>query len=712
MALSLRLVYNERKTYNMRLKLKELIDKGFLPRWIILMVDAAIASSSFLLTYLLRFNLFSEHVNVPMMLIQFMTGLPFFMLAAVIFKPHRGILRHSTMQDAVIVAKAHLIFSGGYFLLSIFGHNIAEVLLIPWSVIIVHYFLSVFLMVSFRLGVQFTYRNLLAKPNDTINVMIYGAGVVGSIAHSVIMKDTNIHYNIIGFIDDNPSLWNSRVGGVKVFSPEKAFDNVIKEQKVQEMILAISGPHLEIGRKREIVDQCLDNQLKVKEVSDPSNLIDGKLGEGKIRNIRIEDLLGREPISMKVESISRGIAGKRVMVTGGAGSIGSEIVRQLVYLNPESITIIDQAESAIFEIKNEISPMLGQVQLHAYVADVTNVSKMRRIFSICQPQIIYHAAAYKHVPIMEMQPHEAISNNVGGTRNIADLSLEFDVEKFVMISTDKAVNPTNVMGATKRICEIYIQALSQRSGMKTQFITTRFGNVLGSNGSVIPIFKKQISSGGPVTVTHRDIIRYFMTIPEACQLVMEAGFMGNGGEIYLFDMGDPVRIYDLAERMISLSGFIPHTEIQIIESGLRPGEKLFEELLADKEETLPTGNKKIMVGKIRPLNYKAAEASILELLKNLNVEDEWQVVTRMKKIVPEFESKNSQFEVLDSILSTSNPEEPTNVKPVIKIHSRFPGLEDKESKEHHAEPNIKKNGKLVIKKVIKTFNFLTFNLFY
>ena len=697
----------------MRIKLKELIDKGFLPRWIILMVDAAIASSSFLFTYLLRFNLFAVHVDVPMMMIQFMTGLPFFMLAAVIFKPHRGILRHSTMQDAVIVAKAHLIFSGGYFLLSIFGHSIAEILLIPWTVIIVHYFLSVFLMVSFRLGVQFTYRNLIEKPNDTINIMIYGAGVVGSIAHSVIMKDTNIHYNIIGFIDDNPSLWNSRVGGVKVYSPEKAFDHVIREQKVQEMILAISGTHIEIERKREIVDRCLANRLKVKEVSDPSNLIDGKLGEGQIRNIRIEDLLGREPISMKVESISRGIAGKRVMVTGGAGSIGSEIVRQLVYLNPERITIIDQAESAVFEIKNEISPILGQVKLHAYVADVTDVSKMRRIFSICQPQIIYHAAAYKHVPIMELQPHEAISNNIGGTRNIADLSVEFGVEKFVMISTDKAVNPTNVMGATKRICEIYIQALSQRSGMKTQFITTRFGNVLGSNGSVIPIFKKQISSGGPVTVTHRDIIRYFMTIPEACQLVMEAGFMGNGGEIYLFDMGDPVRIYDLAERMISLSGYLPHTEIQIVETGLRPGEKLFEELLADKEETLATGNKKIMIGKIRSLNYNASEASIIELLKNLSHEDEWQIVTRMKKIVPEFESKNSQFEVLDSILPTSNPEEPMNANPVIKIRSGFPGLGGtKESKEHQAEPSFQKNGKSVIKKVIKTFNFLTFNLFY
>ena len=696
----------------MRLKLKELIDKGFLPRWIILMVDIAIASSSFLLTYLLRFNLISEHVNVPMMMLQFMTGLPFFILAAVIFKPHRGILRHSTMQDALIVAETHLVFSGGYFLISVFGHNISEILLIPWSIIIVHYFLSVFLMVTFRFGVQFTYRNLLKKPNDTINVMIYGAGVMGSIAQSVIIKDTNIHYNIVGFIDDNPGLWNSRVGGITVFSPEKAFENVVREHKVQEMILAISGCKVEIERKREIVDLCLAHRLKVKEVSDPSNLIDGKLNEGKITNVRIEDLLGREPISMEVESISKGIAGKRVMVTGGAGSIGSEIVRQLVYLNPESITIIDQAESAIFEIKNEILPLLGQVKLYAYVADVTNAFKMRRIFSICQPQIIYHAAAYKHVPIMELQPNEAISNNIGGTRNIADLSIEFGVEKFVMISTDKAVNPTNVMGATKRICEIYIQALSQQPGIKTQFITTRFGNVLGSNGSVIPIFKRQISSGGPVTVTHRDIIRYFMTIPEACQLVMEAGFMGHGGEIYLFDMGKPVRIYDLAERMISLSGFIPHTEIQIVETGLRPGEKLYEELLADMEKTLPTSNKKIMIGKIRTQDYSASKDRILDLLKNLNKENDWQIVTRMKEIVPEFESKNSQFDVLDSIKPTNNPEETTPTPPVLRIISGPSGSGDKRGlKEHQPNPKVQKNGKSVVRKMIEIFNTLTLNLF-
>lgn len=655
----------------MRLELKKLIDKRFMSKWLVLTADIMIASSTFLFTYLLRFNLFSEQVDVPMMLLQSMTGLPFFILAVAIFKPHQGIIRHSTLQDGWIVMKAHLVLSGGYFLVSYFGHKTNNFLLIPWAVIIVHYFLSVFLMVTLRFGVQYIYRRLLVKPNDTVNIMIYGSGILGSIARSVIVKDTNIHYNIIGFIDDNPSLWNSRIGGLKVFSPEKAFENVVKEQKVQQIILAISNGKIAIERKRKIVDQCLSNRLKVKEVSDPSNLLDGKMDEGKIKNVRIEDLLGREPISMKVEAVSRGIAGKRVMVTGGAGSIGSEIVRQLLPLNPESIIIVDQAESAIFEIKNEIQPLLGQVQLHSYVSDVTNVGKMRRIFGKCRPQIIYHAAAYKHVPIMELQPHEAIDNNVGGTKNIADLAVEFHAEKFVMISTDKAVNPTNIMGSTKRICEIYIQALSQHPGMKTQFITTRFGNVLGSNGSVIPIFKRQISIGGPVTITHRDIIRYFMTIPEACQLVMEAGFMGNGGEIFLFDMGNPVRIYDLAERMISLSGFIPHKEIEILETGLRPGEKLFEELLADKEQNLPTANKKIMIGKSIQHDYKKSETSIKELLENLNLEDDWQIVTRMKEIVPEFVSKNSQFEVLDVIKAANHPKVLSYSKPKLKYSLNF-----------------------------------------
>ena len=631
----------------MRKRLKNLLDKRFLPRSIVLLADLLIISVTFMFSYLLRFNLFSQHADVPEMMLQLLAGFPFFILATYIFKPHQGILRHSTAYDALLLAVAYLFLSAGFFIISYLGRIYYPPLVIPTSVIIVHYFMSVFLMVLMRFTVQFVYRNLLIKPKDTVNVMIYGAGKLGNIAHSLIIKDDNIHYKIVGYLDDNPGLWNSRIGGIKVFSPEKAFEHFVKCLNVKEMILAISPARIDLERKRKIVDECINLHLKVREVPDPAIWLDGKFAGEQIRNVRIEDLLGRDPISLDVELVTQGIAGKRVMVTGGAGSIGSEIVRQLVYLKPQSIIIVDQAESAIFDILQEILPLINGTVLESFVADVTDNFKMRKIFNQCYPEIIYHAAAYKHVPLMEMQPYEAVCNNVGGVKNLADLSVEFEVEKFVMVSTDKAVNPTNIMGATKRICEIYIQSLSQIKGTKTQFITTRFGNVLGSNGSVIPLFKKQISKGGPVTLTHKDVIRYFMTIPEACQLVMEAGFMGHGGEIYLFDMGEPIRIYDLAVKMISLSGFIPHQEIQIEEVGLRPGEKLYEELLADAEETLPTSHKKIMIGKIRPYPYKQTLRMIDELLEQLTSISDLELVTRMKEIVPEFISNNSRFEVLD-----------------------------------------------------------------
>jgi len=632
----------------MRKKLKKIIDKRFIPQWIVLMIDMLITTSTFIFTYILRYNIFSDHANITDMMLQLLSGFPFFILAVVLFKPHRGIIRHSSRHEILVLLKTNFLLSSGFFVISYLGHHFAPILTIPWSVIVIHNFLSTALGITFRLVVPYVYQNLLTKPNDTVNIMIYGAGVMGSIAHSVINRDDNIHYSIVGFVDDNPGLWYKRVEGLTVFPPEFAFEKLIKQRKVHQMILAISAACIEVERKREIVDLCLSNHLRVKEVSNPYAILDDKFTVGKFKDLRIEDLLGRETVSTKVESISKGISGKRIMVTGGAGSIGSEIVRQLVYLEPKSIIIVDQSETAAFDIQNEIIRLINGTELHVFVADVTDKDRMQRIFEKCQPQIIFHAAAYKHVPMMEMQPNEAVGNNVGGTKNLADLAVKYKVEKFVMVSTDKAVNPTNIMGATKRICEIYIQSLSKHTGMKTQFITTRFGNVLGSNGSVIPIFKKQIFNGGPVTITHRDIIRYFMTIPEACNLVLEASFMGKGGEIFLFDMGSPVRIYDLAVRMISLSGLIPHEEIKIVETGLRPGEKLYEELLVRDEETLPTSNEKIMIRKIRPYNYKLSEKQINDLMSSLSQTDDWELVARMKEIVPEFVSRNSCYESLDT----------------------------------------------------------------
>jgi FlaA1/EpsC-like NDP-sugar epimerase len=637
-------------------KLNNYLEKRYAPRWMVLMIDIALTSSAFLFTYMLRFNLFSMPVDMDRMLMQFLVGFPFFILGVILFKPFAGIVRHSTVYDMVMVLRTLMVFSCGYFLISFIGHYFDKNLMIPWSIIIIHFLLSAFLMISFRFSVQYVFRNLLMPPNDTINVMIYGAGVLGNISKSVILKDSNIHYNIIGYVDDNPGLWNSTLGGLKVFSPHLAFGRVVKEKRVQQMIFAISPAKVNIERKREIVDKCLAHHLKVREVANPFMLLDDKFASAQFRDVRIEDLLGREPILMKPEIVSKGIFGKRVMVTGGAGSIGSEIVRQLIYMQPKSIIIVDQSETAVFEIQNEVRGLLDGTLLQVFVSDVTNQNKMEKVFDSCKPQLIFHAAAYKHVPMMEMQPGEALSNNVGGTKTLADLAVKHHVEKFVMVSTDKAVNPTNIMGATKRICEIYIQSLSKQPGMKTQFITTRFGNVLGSNGSVIPIFKRQILAGGPVTITHRDIIRFFMTIPEACSLVLEACFLGKGGEIFLFDMGTAVRIYDLAVRMISLSGLIPHDEIKIVETGLRPGEKLYEELLVNDEECLPTANEKIMIRKIRPYDYKISESMINKLLYYLDECSDWQLVAKMKEIVPEFISQNSHFEILDKTESHEKTE--------------------------------------------------------
>jgi FlaA1/EpsC-like NDP-sugar epimerase len=362
-------------------------------------------------------------------------------------------------------------------------------------------------------------------------------------------------------------------------------------------------------------------------------------------------LLGREPIQLNQERISQGLRGAVVLVTGAAGSIGSEIVRQLMSFDTGLVILLDQAESALYDLQNDLLVKFSEKRFEVVVASITDKRHMRQVFETYHPQYVFNAAAYKHVPLMESFPYEAIRVNVGGTKLVADLSVEFGVKKFVMISTDKAVNPTNVMGASKRICEIYIQSIAHSTQPKTQFITTRFGNVLGSNGSVVPLFRKQIEAGGPVTITDKDIIRYFMTIPEACQLVLEAGFMGRGGEIYVFDMGEPVKIYDLAVKMISLAGLKPDIDIPITFTGLRPGEKLFEELLADDENTVPTHHNKIKAGKVREQDFDIVKLAIDELLKATQTESGDELVRRMKAMVPEFISQNSKYAKYDEIQS-------------------------------------------------------------
>jgi len=628
-------------------RLKSYLEDRFMPRWMILSLDIIIISSAFLYTYFLRYNLFAIPVPLDDMVLQVLAGAPFFILATVWFKPYVGVVRHSTIEDALTLVKAHSVFSGGLFLVSFLGHYVAQPLSIPYSIIIIHFFVSLLMLVMLRFGVHLIYRAMNKRSVRNVRVIIYGAGKLGRIALNVILSDRSLNYTVVGFIDDNADLYGKKISGLDIYSPGAAFTKIIPQLKVREIVLAIEDKHITIERKSEIIEKCLENHLKVKDLPDTALWMSGNMVSEQIRNIRIEDLLGRSPVNRNPEVVLKCIRGKNVMVTGGAGSIGSEIVRQLVYLEPRCIMIVDQAESALYDIQNEILPLLDRTELKIYVANITNALKMGRIFENSPPDIIFHAAAYKHVPIMEAQPYTAIHNNVGGTKLLAELAIKHGVDTFVMVSTDKAVNPTNIMGATKRMCEIFIQSLSELVPSGTRFITTRFGNVLGSNGSVIPLFKNQIAQGGPVTVTHRNIIRYFMTIPEACQLVLEAGFIGKGGEILIFDMGKPVRIYDMAEKMISLSGFVPHKDIQIVETGLRPGEKLYEELLANHEENLPTVHKRIKVARIRPMDYAVSKREIENLLLRLDDMDEIEIVRSMKKIVPEYISENSKYMLLD-----------------------------------------------------------------
>ena len=499
-------------------------------------------------------------------------------------------------------------------------------------------------MVFSRLIIRRIYNEYLRPQPNKINAIIYGAGDAGPITQSALYQDTSTQYNIVSFADDSKSKIGKSINGVRIRKPEDVFNKeFIKKNDVNLIILAM--PSLTIDKRNEIVNSLLDLGVTVKSVPHVDSWINGnQLNFNQIEEIKIEDLLEREPIVLGKENVKHELEGKVVMVTGAAGSIGSEICRQVLQHNPKCLIMFDQAESPMydlqFEMNNEEPYKHIAVPKEFVVGNVKDINKMTEVFEKYQPQIIYHAAAYKHVPLMESFPYEAVFVNVLGTKIVADLAIKYGVEKFVMISTDKAVNPTNVMGATKRIAEIYTQ--SRHSS--TKFVTTRFGNVLGSNGSVIPLFKKQLAHGGPLTVTDRNIIRFFMTIPEACSLVLEAGAIGDDDDIFVFDMGKPVKIYDLASKMIKLS-HMPDVQIEI--TGLRPGEKLYEELLATKENTIPTEHPKIMRAKVREYTQEEVDNEIGKLLEILPTCQDFDIVKQMKVIVPEFKSNNSVYQILD-----------------------------------------------------------------
>jgi FlaA1/EpsC-like NDP-sugar epimerase len=492
-----------------------------------------------------------------------------------------------------------------------------------------------------RTLVKVLYFELKNPSREKTKVIIYGAGEAGMIAKRALDRDAGTKYKVVAFIDDDKKMQGKKIEGINIYK----YDAIDELLGASVAFMIISSRHILSQRKQQIIDKCLAYNVRILNVPPVSQWIKGELSFKQIKKINIEELLERDEIILDKENLAKQLNGKTILITGAAGSIGSEIVRQISAFNAKKIILLDQAESPLYDLTIELRDRNKLNLFEEVIADISNLPRMQRVFEFYKPEIVFHAAAYKHVPLMESNPSEAVITNILGTKNVADLSVKYKVEKFVMVSTDKAVNPTNVMGASKRAAEMYIQALSTNS--KTKFITTRFGNVLGSNGSVIPLFKKQIEKGGPITLTHPDITRYFMTIPEACQLVLEAGAMGNGGEIFIFDMGKSIKILDLAEKMIKLSGLVLHRDIEIIYTGLRPGEKLYEELLNNSENTLPTHHSQIMIAKIAPANIAIVAPLIDEIINLFETQDNMKIVSKLKALVPEYISNNSEFQILD-----------------------------------------------------------------
>ena len=627
-----------------------------IPRWVIFFIDLSICAFSFVAATLLRFNFFIDDKFSYEYLRPLPLVLGFRVLLMVYFRVYAGIIRHTSIQDALRVfytvsISTILLVIANFSYTKINGNGIA---FIPVSIIIIDYIGTVLLMSAFRLGVKVLYIHI-TKPDaaNQRSIAIFGAGEAGIIAKRKIEQHVGGELRVVAFFDDNTRRNGQYIDGVTVYNPYKDFDAVVHRLDIQEII--ISDYSISKSRKQELIESCLTHNISVRNVPPIEKWINGELSYNQIKNVKIDDLIERDTIVLDKGAIAEQVKNKVIMVTGAAGSIGSEIVRQLLQFGPKLLVLVDKSEVGLYELDNNLNEIIAPhnlKQLKLMVGDICCKDRMEKIFNTYKPEIVYHAAAYKHVPLMEENAGEAVRTNVNGTRNIADLSVKHDVQKFVMVSTDKAVNPTNVMGASKRIAEIYVQSLNnfliETGSSKTRFITTRFGNVLGSSGSVIPKFRKQIEEGGPITVTHPDITRYFMTIPEACQLVLEAGNMGKGGEIYIFDMGKSVKIIDLARKMIKLSGLTLGQDIQIVFTGLRPGEKIKEELLADQENTLPTYHPKIMVGRVRTYDFLKAAKEIDDLLELYTQQNDELVVRKMKLIVPEFLSQNSRFESLDN----------------------------------------------------------------
>jgi FlaA1/EpsC-like NDP-sugar epimerase len=624
-----------------------LLPLGSTPRWVVMLIDLFLFLIALSMAYLMRFEVYRNFSIVEYEWNYLSKALPFLILIKFTvfyyFKIHRGVIRFTSFEDVRRIFFAILTTSILFAIGGLIRHYFFDGrYLIPTSVLFMEFFTSLLLTIGIRLLVKVYYtESSKNKEKSQKHVLIFGAGVSGLITKRTIEKDTQLRYRIIGFIEDNPKMVGNRLEGSTIYAGVD-LEKILEEQEIDEFIVAIQSP--EKKNLSSKIDLCLKYGVEVKSVPNFKSWINGEFSIRQIKKVRIEDLLGRKPIILEEDKVREQLKDEIVLVTGAAGSIGSGLVRQIVAFEPKKIVILDQAESDLYDFSNELIANDQFKNVEVVVGDIRNKARMETLFKTFQPKYVFHAAAYKHVPLMEDNPYEAVLTNVNGTRNMIDLSDQYGVKKFIMVSTDKAVNPTNIMGATKRVAELYAQFKNAISS--TQYVTTRFGNVLGSNGSVIPLFKNQIEQGGPITVTHPEVTRYFMTIPEACQLVLDASSMGKGGEVFVFDMGDSVKIIDLARKMINLSGLKEGVDIEIKYTGLRPGEKLYEELLANDENTLETHHPQILKAKLAPIGEEFNEK--INLLCDVKFDvDNFELVQRLKNIVPEFKSNNSIYTKLD-----------------------------------------------------------------
>lgn len=621
------------------------LSNRYASKWLVLLFDVCVILFTFFFAYLIRFN-FIIDFNFT----YFFKQLPFVVIAATIsflvVGTHKGVVRFTGVKDVInIVVGVNILAT--ILIISTYlsrKYNYDAVFDIPGSIIYIHLLLNIFFLVALKFIIKSVYKAIISEFEVSKRVLIYGAGNSGIITYEALNNDSKSHIEVLGFIDDNESKIGKKINLVKVYGIENITQKFIEKYKIDEVIISIQN--IQPDRLLTITNTLFELNLNVKIVPKVQEWIEGDLSTGQIKDINIEDLLGREPIKIDNPLLKEEYDNQVILITGAAGSIGSELVRKLTSFDYKKLILLDNAESSLYDLQIELKSTNVQ-DYEIVVLDIRNKSRLDFIFETYKPNIVFHAAAYKHVPLMEQNPYEAVTVNIAGTFNVAKLAVRHGADKFVLISTDKAVNPTNVMGATKRIAEMCVCCMRSLSNGKTKFITTRFGNVLGSNGSVIPLFKKQIEAGGPITLTHQDIIRYFMTIPEACQLVLEASAMGLGQEIFVFDMGKPIKIFDLAKNLILLSGLKYPEDIDIKIVGLRPGEKIYEELLTIDENIKPTYHEKILIAKCKNVNAQEIEPLILDLCNVSPASQNIFIVSKIKKLVPEYAPNNSKYEVLN-----------------------------------------------------------------